>query len=725
MKTPLHAAILGFIFILLPMTISTAQSLEYVNSALWTGANDIEIVGNLAYCSHPLGLMIFDVSNPANPILCGKLACTGIGVKIAIYGNYAYIATKRAGIQIANISNIYSPQIVDSYPCDGELVGIKIQGEYAYILNYSSGLLILNISNPTNPELAGSYSPGLTGTTLEISENYAYIGYEFRHLHIVDISDPTYPSMISDLSNLFDFMSQDVIAIKSKDSTLIVTTGYFEVKYNMESEYLYVFDISNPAIPECDGRGMVNYYSDQISISGNYAYLGSEMGINVYDISNLSNEMNPVSNYHHETESNRVSSMTINNNSLFVMFLDSFEALDISTPISPVLSGRLGLSSYTIRVALQGNYAYSCGFGWLNTIDISSTEMAIVSRLGWFYGKDMAIAGNYCYLPRAYHGLGFVNIENPENPFPVDTINVVGGLTEISVMGNIALGYRSDFFSNENNVATIINLNNPSTPTISGVYNTGPGCIFHDALIWGNYVYIGAEAQPNIRIVNIEDTGNPVQVNAMLDGHGIVRHGMCTQDHYLFVNAGAFYILDLINPASPQIVSQLPISADILSVTGRYAFLAKNDSLMVVDISDVSNPILCAGCRVIGNYINGIASNDSLCIVSVLDGIAAYKLNPAQSIDESLAPEEFFLINNYPNPFNAQTTLSYMLPETGPVNITVYNLIGQKVAVLENGIILAGEHRLTWNAGNMPSGVYFAKVQAGNKAESIKMTVMK
>jgi hypothetical protein len=724
MRTPILSAIMGLLLILLP-TIAYGQSLEYVNSTLWTGASDMEVVGNYVYCAHPLGLMIFDISDPAMPVVCGKLACKGIGVKIAVSGDYVYLATEKAGIQIMEISNPFSPRLVASYQTNGKLAGIRIQDEYAYVLDYSSGMLILDISNPTIPELVGSYLSGLRGTALEISNHYAYIGYEFRHLHIVDISDPVNPAFICDLSSLFDFMSHDIIAIESKDTLLYVTTGEFELGFNSWPEYFYVFNIATPATPECDGYGMVNHYFDQISIHGDYAYLGSEIGIYIYDIANLSNEMNPVANYHHDNNANRVCSMINHSNNLFVMFSDGFEVLDVSSPISPVLSGFFGLSSYTTRVALQGNYTFAYGFGWLNTIDISSTEMTIRSRQGWHYFDDMAISGDYCYMARGYHGFGVINIENPTSPYIVDTVHIDGGLTEISAFGNRAFGFRSDYYSSINNVTTIINLDNPSAPEVAGVYNTGPGCEFHDALVWGNYVYLGTYAQPNLRIVNIENPLNPVQVNAIIDGQEIVRHGMCAQDHYLYINSGDFYVLDIADPASPQIVSQLPIHADIISVSGRYAFLASNDSLTVVDVSDPGNPALLTGCKVVGNYINGIESNDSLCIVSVLDGIVAYKLNPAQSIDESVEPEVFSVPQNYPNPFNAQTTINYSLPEAAPVNIAIYNIVGQKMAVIENGIVTAGEHRAVWDATGVPSGLYFARLEAGDRSQSIKLTVVK
>jgi hypothetical protein len=56
------------------------------------------------------------------------------------------------------------------------------------------------------------------------------------------------------------------------------------------------------------------------------------------------------------------------------------------------------------------------------------------------------------------------------------------------------------------------------------------------------------------------------------------------------------------------------------------------------------------------------------------------------------------LLQNYPNPFNAATTLSYMLPQSAPVSITIYNLLGLRVATIFEGNQQAGRHTITWEA---------------------------
>ena len=93
--------------------------------------------------------------------------------------------------------------------------------------------------------------------------------------------------------------------------------------------------------------------------------------------------------------------------------------------------------------------------------------------------------------------------------------------------------------------------------------------------------------------------------------------------------------------------------------------------------------------------------------------------------DGSPTPVGFELRENYPNPFNPSTEISYHLPFTVHLSLKVYDLLGREVDVLVNEEKSAGSHRATWDAAKMPSGVYFYKLTAGSFAETRKMVLMR
>ncbi|MBN4057195.1 M6 family metalloprotease domain-containing protein, partial [bacterium AH-315-J21] len=93
-------------------------------------------------------------------------------------------------------------------------------------------------------------------------------------------------------------------------------------------------------------------------------------------------------------------------------------------------------------------------------------------------------------------------------------------------------------------------------------------------------------------------------------------------------------------------------------------------------------------------------------------------------------PEQFSLQQNYPNPFNPSTTISFDLPKSTQVTVTVYNVLGQIVDVIADGVLSQGAHTVTWGGTNssgavVASGIYFYEVVTEDNQESKKMSLLK
>jgi hypothetical protein len=100
-------------------------------------------------------------------------------------------------------------------------------------------------------------------------------------------------------------------------------------------------------------------------------------------------------------------------------------------------------------------------------------------------------------------------------------------------------------------------------------------------------------------------------------------------------------------------------------------------------------------------------------------------VNPNVNAGQTDLPSSVKLNPNYPNPFNPTTTIPYEIAEDAEVKLTVWNMIGQKVATLVDGMVEAGTHEEPWNASNMPSGIYIARFEVGNEVYTRKMTLIK
>jgi beta-glucosidase len=81
-------------------------------------------------------------------------------------------------------------------------------------------------------------------------------------------------------------------------------------------------------------------------------------------------------------------------------------------------------------------------------------------------------------------------------------------------------------------------------------------------------------------------------------------------------------------------------------------------------------------------------------------------------------PEEFNLNNNFPNPFNPSTTITFELPRTSVVSLKIFNILGEKVATLLSGQMPAGTHEIRWTTSNLASGVYLFRLDAVNPSDN-------
>ncbi len=93
--------------------------------------------------------------------------------------------------------------------------------------------------------------------------------------------------------------------------------------------------------------------------------------------------------------------------------------------------------------------------------------------------------------------------------------------------------------------------------------------------------------------------------------------------------------------------------------------------------------------------------------------------------DNELNSTTYSLSNNYPNPFNPNTTISFSLPKQEFVTLKIYDILGKEIATLFNEELTAGTYNKNWQPKNISSGIYFYRLQAGKYSETRKMNLLK
>jgi hypothetical protein len=181
-------------------------------------------------------------------------------------------------------------------------------------------------------------------------------------------------------------------------------------------------------------------------------------------------------------------------------------------------------------------------------------------------------------------------------------------------------------------------------------------------------------------------------------------------------------------------------------------YLALNIDNRYADIDSVSGS-LPQGWLIAHNYIKGVLKIAMAGVNTLQDGtIAAIRLklkNKAAKFDvtgsaklnanfnQSISsftvqevPSKFGLSQNYPNPFNPSTTINYQLAQDSHVSLMVYDILGQKVKTLVNGLQQAGYYNINWDGNNdfgrmAASGIYIYRLQSGNFIKTLKMNLLK
>jgi len=122
----------------------------------------------------------------------------------------------------------------------------------------------------------------------------------------------------------------------------------------------------------------------------------------------------------------------------------------------------------------------------------------------------------------------------------------------------------------------------------------------------------------------------------------------------------------------------------------------------------------------------GLAPGVQIYRIKQIDNDGAFKYSASAQVDAGVAAKSFQLLGNYPNPFNPTTEIRFSVPENGFASLKVYNILGQEVTTLFNGIAQSGHYiAATFNTGSFASGVYFSRLEYGGKSLVQRMLLTK
>jgi hypothetical protein len=384
------------------------------------------------------------------------------------------------------------------------------------------------------------------------------------------------------------------------------------------------------------------------------------------------------------------------------------------------------VSNYTMwNFKISGNYAYLATSGGLLVIDVSNPTLPslLCHRSSWGQVADIDISDTLACITAGQlepTSVKILNIADPSNPTLVATYSDIYP-RYLSQSGDIVcyIGYAGTLFN-------VLDISDPTSPQYLGgldIYGFP-----EDIYISGQYAFI-ANCDGGLYIIDISNRESPI-IAAHFDSFSGVE-GVYAIGNYIYAVDLIFdlQIIDITDPYNANIVGSCSILGHSQSVfvNGNRAYVATIDSgLSMIDISSPTNPLEIEHYNYYGYNGESILVDDNYIYYVGGNEFHILKHSTSSVQEESKPPSGSLLLSaNYPNPFNAQTTIHYSLPAASDVSLDIFDITGGKIETLVSEKQEAGEHSIVWNAEKKPSGVYFYRIKAGNFSRIEKCVLLK
>ncbi len=381
-----------------------------------------------------------------------------------------------------------------------------------------------------------------------------------------------------------------------------------------------------------------------------------------------------------------------------------FSIVDVTDPTSAQIVAQVaGVPGFDVKVWRHFVYTVTggSGVGLGKIIDI--VDPAEPKIVGSFDSSHNIFITDDGYMILESPGIRVFNL----NPDPINPTLVWAGGSEghdASVINNVLYdfhGYAGTF---------IYDFLEPANPTLIGAIDD-PELVYHHSgwtSVDGNYLFICDEGSrhpsPDIFVYNISDPANPERVGQFGDSLAIIHNLFVVGDYAVtsYYSAG-FRVFDVSEPSNPLLIDEYDTapysSAGFSGAWGVYPFAPSG----LIYVSDIQG----------GLYIFEVQG--------LIDSVIS---------DNELHPGSIVLFENYPNPFNPATLISYHVRERQHIKLNIYNTLGQKIRTLVNEEKTVGRDQITWDGSNdsgtkVPTGIYFYNLKTDDFSATKRMLLLK
>jgi hypothetical protein len=657
------------------------------------------------------------------------------------------------GLAVFDLSDPNMPVVLSHCYVSGQApTSLRVLNATAFLTQGQDGVSILDVSDPRHPKfLANVRVPG-SARRVELSDRFAFIADSDSGIVIVDYSDPQHP-ILAEHRDCTDPINDLVLR-----DTLLWAVG---------RGLLAVFEARNaPDLHEVVRYDSHTYHGSHILLRDSLAYISASDALHIWNIKNLFDAAElsywPNGPYQYL---GFIESFLMGDTLVSANDYNGIKLLDISDPTHPVLLGSLRRTWSVLGIDGFSRRAYLAGYTCMQTIDLSNARApSVISSIfgqGYRAGVDyLWVSDTLAVVGNDRCGLQLLDLTNAAEPRWISNRMLPHGVLELSVIGkyayavhegtqpglfvcdltdtaaplldipyaevayNVSIGWPYAFVARDKAGFDVLDISDPGNPALITNYDT-PGDV-HDVRLRDTLLFVADGF--GVRILNCSD---PLSIQEVGYWSGITRNLEMWDNYLISLGNYEFTILDISNPAVPQVVSSYYTGGWLIRafVRGSEAFVNdRTNGTLCFDVSDPAAPTLI-GClpskgvpeelQVRGDYLY------------LTDGLAlsTYRIEDVNSLQENL-PSTYALSQNVPNPFNGSTRIEFSLARAGDVTLDVFDVLGRKVCVLTRAELPSGAHTVIWDGRNeegraMSSGVYFYRLSLPDHAEAKAMLLLK
>ncbi|OYD14159.1 hypothetical protein CH333_08875 [candidate division WOR-3 bacterium JGI_Cruoil_03_44_89] len=692
---------------------------------------DIVICGNYLLTPNIKGLAIYDISNPSSPVHINTINTPGRAENLVAKDNYLYLFDVGNGIILFDITDPSSPSILDTFHFYNGMYlyyphhTVEIYGNMLYYpdyVNYNAYLKVLDITNPLSPVPRDSIQISNYSYDLQVNYPYCYMTDNTQSIYILNLSDPDSICVVDTIS-----LGGRGYGMVTVDNYLYVGTDY---SYGVE-----VFDITNPVSPDSAGYFLDEWYAYYSLVEENSVLYGYRHGgrLAIFDISNpteidtvglapfsygggggcmfgedtllamtasrstasgnyygmgimgISDPISPNNLSYTITDKGPIQFVKTTGNNLIMANPGEIYCYGIQNPASPYLLSDYNPSPCNVyKLAVDSNYVYYAS-SW--HYSLGALSLPGLSPAGSFstqqYLFDIVASNGYVY-----------GVRDTLRVFQVidDSLQQLGVYQDC--VNTIHLFVRDTllfFYDYDSALFKILNVSNPSSPTLAGGLNPEKNLWYSPILVDGDYGYF--LYGDSLLVYHFGSNFSSMDFVGSLFLDNYVEGGdIAVQDTFMYIAGNEYLtILKTTTPDSPILVDRYNTSGipEGVAPYGDYVYVADNTSL----------------------------------------GIYHFQVTGIE--EEPAGGEGVINLAVTPNPAMEFFTISYSIPRKSRVKVGIYDLTGrlvrsfpinQSTNQLINHIIWKGEDD---RGKKVSRGVYFCLVETQHSITSRKVVLLK